>query len=58
MTIEQKVIKNKVGLLNLAQSLGNVSCMLRTIVNAKSGRSAGFSVHDRRNLHLGASVRS
>lgn len=25
MTIEQKVIKNKVGLLNLAQSLGNVS---------------------------------
>jgi len=25
MTIEQKVIKNKVGLLNLAQSLGSVS---------------------------------
>jgi hypothetical protein len=25
MNIEQKVIKNKVGLLNLAQSLGNVS---------------------------------
>ena len=25
MTTEQKVIKNKVGLLNLAQTLGNVS---------------------------------
>src|SRR5262245_42196293 len=31
MTIEQKVIKNKVGLLNLAKSLGNVSqaCKVR-----------------------------
>jgi hypothetical protein len=25
MTTEQKVIKNKVGLLNLAQTLGNIS---------------------------------
>jgi len=32
MTTEQKVIKNKVGLLTLAQSLGNVSQACKVMV--------------------------
>jgi len=38
MTTEQKVIKNKLGLLNLAQMLGNVSEACRSGSNARRMR--------------------
>lgn len=43
MTMEQKVIKNKVGLLNLAQSLGNVSQACKVMGFSRDSSLAGHA---------------